>query len=96
MHQNSYTGIWDFKNFPGGETPGPPLQRAAASNAARGGARLTREGGRREGGGRREWGGREGIGGDGGIKGGEERGEKGEVLGFEVLRVLPVKFGNYR
>ena len=67
MHQNSYTGIWDFKNFPGGETPGPPLQRAAASDAAREGARLTRGGVGR---------GREGEG-----RGGKGKGRGGEGVG---------------
>jgi hypothetical protein len=28
--------MWDFKNFPGDKPPDPRLQRAAASNAARG------------------------------------------------------------
>ena len=67
--------MWDFKNFPGEKPPDPRLQRAAASNAARGppsgegrAPRLTREGRRKEDG--KGEGREEGRGG----KGGERRG----------------------
>ena len=64
------------KNFPGGETPGPPLQGAAASNAA-GRGRLTRGGGEGEGGRGGGWEGK-GRGGKG-----RERGRRGEGEGKE-------------
>ena len=48
--KNAHPVMNKIKNFPGGETPGPPFQRDAASNAAGEGASNAGTGGGEKGG----------------------------------------------
>ena len=52
LHQNPATSICDFKNFPGGNTPGPPLKGGGRGGRGRGERRKGRGRGRERGEGR--------------------------------------------